>query len=210
MNRKKIQPWIGPLFVLIIFALFHYKNKVIKEQKIEQMNKVLGFTLKEISDEINLKHRHHKNIVHKNLNHLSQWLTAFGASVAVADINNDGYQDVFLNDSSPNSVHSLLVNTKSNHFEDQTKEFGLDKMSYPYAVTKSIFFDCNNDGYQDLFLLSQCPQLFINHDGKYFEDYSAKSGVQKCTMVGAAANVFDYDKDGNLDLIWALISLQIL
>ncbi len=203
MNTSKVRLWLGPLFVLIVFGLFNLKQKVVQDHKIEQMDKALGFTLKETSKELNLKHIHHKNIVHKNFSRISKWFEFLGASVTVADFNNDGFQDVFLNDSSPKNEHALFINNRHGQFENKTHQFKMDQMSFPYPPTKIVAFDCNNDGYQDLFVLSNCPQLLINHKGEYFEDFTAQSGLKgKCSAYGFAANVFDYDKDGNLDIIW--------
>jgi len=44
----------------------------------------------------------------------------------------------------------------------------------------------------------------VNRQGKYFEDISKQSGLHKhCGLpIVMAANTFDYDKDGNLDLIF--------
>lgn len=161
-----------------------------------------GFRIREIGSEINVIHHHQSYKPAKQFKNVEPWISALGASVAISDVDNDGFQDIFLNDSSSQNNHTLLINNQNGRFENLTSRYLLDKMTYPRAITRSIFIDCNKDNYPDLFLLSECPQLFVNHQGKYFEDYTVKSGIQKCSNVSFASNVFDYDKDGNLDIIW--------
>lgn len=189
---------------MLAFLSNHFYSELRKSflQKQNAYARDAGFKVYDISSKINVSHRHHSYKPAEQFKNVRPWVSALGASVAIADINNDGFEDIFLNDSSSENHHSLFINSKNGKFEDLTKKFKLDKLNYPHPITRALFLDCNNDNYPDLFLLSECPQLFVNHKGEYFEDYTEKSGIQKCSYASFAANVFDYDKDGNLDIIW--------
>ncbi len=195
---------IGPIVILFIFTAAFLKHKMVKVYSPNVNNGLIGFTLKNVTLERNLLHLHKSFKIHNNFHKVEKWLSAVGASVSVIDINQDGYQDIFFNDSSVENNHGLFINDQKGHFIEASKQFKIDKLNFPQPITRPLFFDCNNDGFPDMLLLSICPQLFINHDGKYFEDFTVQSGLNKmCSNVGYAANAFDYDKDGNLDLIWA-------
>jgi hypothetical protein len=68
--------------------------------------------------------------------------------------------------------------------------------------------DFNNDGWQDLFVANLDREDFAiyrnNHDGT-FDDLAIPTGIAKATraMSGWGLKFFDYDNDGNLDLLLA-------
>lgn len=200
LKNKKL---VGPLVVTIIFTsssiLFNFKtNSNDKNQYIDP-----GFTLKESSAETHVKFRHRSSTPAQRFKNIHAWISSVGATVAVADINNDGFQDIFFNDSSAKNEHALFINQKNGTFENQISSFKLNNIKTPKsAVTRAVFFDCNNDHYPELFLIANPPRLFFNHNGQFFEDITEKSGLPKSGFTGFAANVFDYNNDGNLDLIY--------
>ncbi len=117
------------------------------------------------------------------------------AGITVADVDNDGFYDIFI----PDGVESKLFHNLGNgKFEDITAKSGLSGLD---VVSVALFADYDNDGYKDLFVSRTFKpnQLFHNnHDGT-FTDVTAKSGIGAdcCTTV---ASWGDYDNDGYLDL----------
>jgi signal transduction histidine kinase len=116
-------------------------------------------------------------------------------SVCFADINNDGYPDLFI--TKRKSPNKLYLNDGTGHFKDVTKEyFGNDTM-LSYGAS---FFDFDNDGYLDLYIANVGSNvLYRNINGKKFvkvtDEFNANmNGYCTGTAVG------DIDNDGDIDL----------
>ena len=131
-----------------------------------------------------------------------------GAGVGIADLNNDGLQDIiFAGNQVSTRVYLNLGNFK---FRDITSNFeGLTNNQWYSGVTIA---DINSDGWPDVYLTSTSnkdPQkrrnrLWVNsgaQGGKdpVFKEMAEKYGIaDTCWSVNAA--FFDYDRDGYLDL----------
>lgn len=75
--------------------------------------------------------------------------------VCMVDINNDGYDDIYLCKSLTGNPEQrrnvLLINNQDNTFTDKASEYGLDDPSFS---THATFFDYDNDGDLDMYLLN--------------------------------------------------------
>jgi len=116
---------------------------------------------------------------------------------AVADVDGDGCEDVFLA-GSPDAA--LYHNNCDGTFTDVTVAAGLPR-PYPAAATGAVFFDYDNDGWPDLFVTAVRGgnRLFHNLGGGRFEDVTERAHVPAGRW-GSMPVVADYDRDGFLDV----------
>ena len=82
----------------------------------------------------------------------------WSSSVSVADVNGDGYLDIYVckyllaNDNSRKNV--LYINNGDMTFVDKAEEYGVADMGYSTSAT---FFDMDEDGDLDLYVGNQMP-----------------------------------------------------
>ncbi len=152
-------------------------------------------------------------LIDPRVQRLAKWLMSVGSSVAVADVNNDGLPDLFIVTPLARAAdrYQLYLNRGNLHFE-RVSVPALDAIaSNPKAfgfITGAVFFDYENDGDQDLLLpVSFGRTILLRNRFKEtgtvaFEDVSKQAGVDEYT-ISVAANVLDYDRDGNPDILLA-------
>lgn len=120
-----------------------------------------------------------------------------GSGVLVADVNQDGRDDVyFLNFVGNNG---LWINRGDGTFEDATQRAGVE-MATVISVG-GAFGDFDNDGDPDLYVTSYRGgnRLFRNRGDGTFENVTSDAGVGYSGH-SSGATWFDYDNDGMLDL----------
>ena len=152
------------------------------------------------------------------INDDGSWTTG----VTMADVTGNGYLDIyvsrvnFLTKSGPNQ---LFINNGDNTFTEKAAEFGLDFEGYS---TQAAFFDYNNNGRLDLFLLNHTfhseenfgqaevirqitdpkagDKLFRN-DGDYFTDVSEEAGIISSPLgYGLGLAITDINQNGYPDI----------
>ena len=144
----------------------------------------------------------HTNRVFKNpYAKIMAGYTALGASAAVADYDGDGFEDVFVTDSSATGKNHLYHNNHNLTFTDVGESAGVaNGNDEQNATAAALWFDFNNDGRPDLFVSRfGHSQLFQNMGGGKFKDISRAAGIDGYSNA-IKAIAFDYDRDGYLDL----------
>jgi len=127
-----------------------------------------------------------------------------GGGVGIADINNDGLNDIYF--SSTQGEDQLYLNKGKLKFENISEKAGINK--FPGVKTGINFLDINQDGYKDIYVSragwSKNPKerenlLFINQKNETFKEQAAAYGLNdsNCSVQSV---FFDYDQDGDLDL----------
>lgn len=145
--------------------------------------------------------------------HVAKWLLSAGDAVATGDYDGDGRLDLFLTHPLRAAAdrNALYRNLGGLRFERVPLPV-LDEMSRAperYGlVAGALFVDYDGDGDEDLFLsvgYGRCRllrNLLMETGTATFEDATGESGIDEYT-VSIAANFFDFDRDGRLDLFIA-------
>lgn len=145
----------------------------------------------------------------------------WSTGVTVADVNNDGYLDIYVSrelyDDKPELRANLLyINKGDGTFIESAEAYGLNDSQ---RTRHSTFLDYNKDGFLDLFLLTQPPnpggyskfsgtnllqpeyhiKLLKNTGKNTFVDVSQISGVQK-TGFPNGVSASDVNNDGWTDI----------
>jgi enediyne biosynthesis protein E4 len=131
---------------------------------------------------------------------------AWGA--VATDLNNDGKMDLFVaNDTVRNF---LFMNRGGGKFEEIGTLAGVaySEAGRPRSGMGVDSADFNQDGWMDLFVANidhEKYSLYQNNHDETFDDQADATGVGTATrlMSGWGLKFFDYDNDGNLDLVLA-------
>ena len=127
-----------------------------------------------------------------------------GPGVSVADINNDGLEDIFLS-GAKGQESQLCIQNKEGKFEMKQQElFQEDILSEDVS---HVFFDANNDGFKDLLVVSGgnefkegealSPRLYRNEKGVFRKDTTQFNNV---SINASKVTAIDFDNDSFLDV----------
>jgi hypothetical protein len=154
----------------------------------------------------------------------------WSTGVTMVDINNDGWLDIYVCKSGSlqdNNLrkNKLFINQKNNTFKEEASKYGVDHFGFS---VQSYFFDFDNDGDLDLYLVNHRPdfrnnntinledqknikeyssdQLFRNENG-LFTNITKTAGISNKAW-GLSASIGDFNNDNLLDIYVANDFLQ--
>jgi len=117
-------------------------------------------------------------------------------TAAWADIDNDGYLDLFVGSEKGRS--QLFHNKGDGTFEDISHAAGIDELTFAKGVTAG---DYDKDGYVDFFVsvFNGTKHLYHNNHNLTFTDVAKQAGLEDSTY-SFSTWFFDYDNDGWPDI----------
>lgn len=146
-----------------------------------------------------------------------RWITG----ISIVDINNDGFDDIYLcvagNAKVSSTANLLFINNKDNSFTESAASYGLDDRS---LTTQAAFFDYDLDGDLDVYLANfgnvrwvkdniypkitngsgpGADRFYINNGNGTFTDFTKEAGVL-IEGYGLGISVLDFNNDHYPDL----------
>ena len=161
----------------------------------------------DITNELGIKFEHKENSFDDFEKEvlLPHKMSQLGPALAVADVNGDGLDDFFIG-GAKGQKSALYLQTKSGTFTKNTNIFAKDKK---HEDVGAVFFDADNDGDKDLYVISGGTELEVN-DGYYLDRFYENMGngsfvkkhsaIPNITSSGLRISTTDFDNDGDVDL----------
>ena len=140
-----------------------------------------------------------------------------GMGTAFGDINNDGWLDLTVTNYA-DQTNTLYRNDGDGFFSDITRASKTGHVTFPYLGWATLFFDYDNNGYQDLYVANghlHDNLVELGQNGNYAQsdlmfhqavdgsltEIAQSLGDLGHPVISRGAAVADYDLDGDLDLV---------
>jgi len=140
-----------------------------------------------------------------------------GMGVDSADFDQDGWQDLFVTNVDQ-EMYSIYKNNHDLTFDDMTGPMGIGRITRLMSGWGLKFFDYDNDGNIDLFVVNGHPDdkieqhsshvmykeplLLFRNTGHLFENVSASAGPAFAQpLAGRGLAIGDFDNDGAVDAL---------
>ncbi|MCC5915141.1 MAG: CRTAC1 family protein [Balneolaceae bacterium] len=208
MTRETITKIFVVLFfvmlLMIPFGMQKYDEMVNSDffETMEEVQERYGFFLEDVTDQLGINFVHQRPVVDEKLHHILPQIASVGASVSVADVNRNGFPDIYFTNSEFDAKNALYINHGDGRFEESAEAFGIADMNRPEvgASMGAVWGDFNNSGYEDLFIYRWGrPELYRNENGEGFVNVTEGAGFPDYINANTAF-WFDYNNNGYLDL----------
>ena len=184
--------------------LKHIESQEFKEKSGETRRPIF----QDVTDSLDISIRHQENVIIDFIREpmLPYKLSTLGLAFDVGDVNGDGLDDFFLGAANKKAGQLYIQNINGTFSSISSDVWQEDAQ---YDDVGAIFFDADNDGDLDLYVVSggnEYPgntdllqdRLYIN-DG-YGNFHRALDAIPLITSSGSVVKSADFDGDGDLDL----------
>jgi len=207
MNKRTLlRLGLGVLFVGLLTGpiLYGWTNdgggeRLARETALERY----GVVLESAAEAVGINFTHQAPSFDAKLEHVMPEVAQMGASVSVADVDEDGFSDLYVTNSAYGTHNALYRNRGDGTVEDVAPELGLANLNRKGTGTSmgSVWGDFNNDGYEDLFVYKWGQSLLFRNEGGdgFTEVTDALEGLPDWMNAGTAVWL-DVNRDGHLDL----------
>ena len=133
-----------------------------------------------------------------------------GMGVTVADYDNNGFFDIYLTNIADFNLNPLYTNQGDGTFLENASAMGIADADWAWGTE---FFDCDHDGDLDLYVVNGFEDNnTVSADNNHFFENISETGTLGFIDISEATTtnspdearglaVFDYDADGDLDLL---------
>ena len=133
-----------------------------------------------------------------------------GMGLTTCDFNNDLDIDFFVTNIKENSLYTKDVVNAITPYTNYSEQANLYDTDWAWGVT---FSDFNHDGFEDFYVANgffnpEDDRFFVNNNGINFT-YGDFSGNPPLMSKSRSVNSFDYDNDGDLDLLVTDFNLNV-
>jgi hypothetical protein len=143
-----------------------------------------------------------------------------GMGTTLGDYDNDGDIDIYVTNIHDLGKHNVLYRNDSTDeilaFSEVSEALGVDDTDWGWGCT---FFDADNDGFLDLAATNgfvtqnwtdDASRFFLNQGVPPFQFTDASTSVGfGDTLIGSALVAFDYDRDGDMDMLQSTRGAQV-
>ena len=160
------------------------------------------FHFTDVAAQVGISFVHHGPTLDPKLDNIAPLIGSLGAAVSVADVNNDGWPDLYFTNSRFGYPNALYLNRGDGTFVDVAAAAGVANVNRRGEGVSmgAIWGDYDNDGLEDLLIYKWgYLQLFKNMGNLHFKDVTEAAGLRQWMNSNSAVWI-DYDRDGLLDL----------
>ena len=200
---------VTALFLALLAGPWVYKRIALAGRTLpDASNQALsryGLRFTESAKSSGIDFVHQAPTLDSKLGHIMEQVASMGAAVSIVDFDRDGWQDIYVVNSSEGGKNALFRNLGNGSFRDVAANVGLADVNTGNSGVGmgAVWGDYDNDGYEDVFVYKWGkPELFHNEGGDRFTNATANAGLPEWANANTAVWL-DYDNDGKLDLFVA-------
>jgi hypothetical protein len=187
--------------------IYYSKSRPEKNERVNPKATIF----ENVTEELGIEYRHEENVFDDFSRQflLPYKMSELGPCIAKGDLNSDGLDDFFIGGAAGRSGQLFIQNADGTFTTHESETLFADKI---HEDMGAAFFDADNDGDQDLYVVSGGnefrPRASFYQDRLYLNDGSGnllktEDWLPKINISGSKVYPEDIDGDGDMDLFLA-------